>query len=181
MQRRHRAQRLGQWLPAGNGAGTFPRLRVVGDPREPPPQLDDGRQLAVLVEGGADRGGIGLGDDEHGGSMEHARRGRQAGAGHFESRRPRVRQVDAAALEQGCRSGPALPPASPPERGLVHRILQRAEQVLATLWSPAGRAEYCPLLSPGTGPAPAAPGDCPATLLPLSRTFHNFGLSDKNL
>jgi hypothetical protein len=40
-----------------------PRLRVVGDPREPPSQLDSGRQLSLLVEDGADRGSIGLGDN----------------------------------------------------------------------------------------------------------------------
>jgi hypothetical protein len=37
--------------------------------REQPTQLDGGRQLALLIEDGADRGGIGLGDDEHPKSM----------------------------------------------------------------------------------------------------------------
>jgi hypothetical protein len=38
---------------------------VVGDAREPPAQLDHGRQLATLPIDGADRSGISLGDDEH--------------------------------------------------------------------------------------------------------------------
>jgi hypothetical protein len=42
-----------------------PRFRVVSDPRKSPTQLDGGRQLSLLIEDGADRGGIGLGDDEH--------------------------------------------------------------------------------------------------------------------
>lgn len=78
----HRARRRGCRLPAGDGAGACPRLRVV-DPWETLPQLDDGRQLALLMEGGADRGGIRFGHDEHRRSMEHAARDRQA--------RPRAR------------------------------------------------------------------------------------------
>ena len=42
-----------------------PRLRVVGDAWEQAAQLDGGRQLASLIEGGADRGGFGIGDAEH--------------------------------------------------------------------------------------------------------------------
>jgi hypothetical protein len=42
-----------------------PRLPVVGDPRKSPTQFDGGRQLALLVEDGADCIGIGLGDEEH--------------------------------------------------------------------------------------------------------------------
>jgi hypothetical protein len=34
-----------------------------------PAQLDGGRQLLSLVEGGADRSGFSLSDDEHAGSM----------------------------------------------------------------------------------------------------------------
>jgi hypothetical protein len=37
--------------------------------REQATQFDGGRQLAVLLIGGADRGGGFLGDDEHEGSM----------------------------------------------------------------------------------------------------------------
>ena len=40
-------------------------MGVVGDAWEPASQLDHGRQLAALIESGADRGGIFLGDDEH--------------------------------------------------------------------------------------------------------------------
>jgi hypothetical protein len=36
----------------------------VSDAGEPPLQLDRGRQLAALLEDGADRGGIRLGDDK---------------------------------------------------------------------------------------------------------------------
>ena len=45
--------------------GRKPRFRVVNDPRKPPAQLNSSRQLSLLIEGGADRGGIGFGDDEH--------------------------------------------------------------------------------------------------------------------
>ena len=61
----HRPQRL----PAGDGAGALPRLLVVGDAGEQPPQLDRGRELAMLLEGGADRSGLSLTDDEHRWSM----------------------------------------------------------------------------------------------------------------
>jgi hypothetical protein len=43
----------------------LPRVRVVGDAGEPATQLDGGRQLALLIEGGPDRGGVFLGDSEH--------------------------------------------------------------------------------------------------------------------
>jgi hypothetical protein len=49
--------------------GALPRLRVVGDAQEPPPQFDRGRELATLLVDGADRSGIRLGDDEHAKSM----------------------------------------------------------------------------------------------------------------
>jgi len=78
VQRRHRTWRCGQGLPAGNGPGAGPRLFVVSDAGEPLPQLDDSRQLALLVEGCTDRGGVCFGHDEHRRSMEHACRGRQA-------------------------------------------------------------------------------------------------------
>ena len=63
----HRSQR--QRLPAGDGAGALPCLRVVGDAREALPQLDRGREFAPLLVDGADRSGIRLGDDEHRWSM----------------------------------------------------------------------------------------------------------------
>jgi hypothetical protein len=56
-------------LPVRDGADALPRLPVVGDAGEPPPQLDHGGQFAALLKGGADRGGISLGDDEHRWSM----------------------------------------------------------------------------------------------------------------
>ena len=68
-QPRHRAQLDWQRRPPGDAPSVCPRLRVVGDPREPPAQLDSSRQLSVLVEDSADRGSIGLGDNEHPGSM----------------------------------------------------------------------------------------------------------------
>jgi len=76
-QRHHRARRRRRRRPAGDGPGALSCLRVV-DPREPLPQLDDGRQLALLVESSTDRRGIGFGHDEHRRSMGHAPRGRQA-------------------------------------------------------------------------------------------------------
>jgi hypothetical protein len=45
------------------------RFLVVDDAREQPTQLDGGRQFALLLIDGADRGGIGLGDHEHPKSM----------------------------------------------------------------------------------------------------------------
>jgi hypothetical protein len=39
---------------AGDGAGALPRPRVVGDAREALPQLDRRRELAPLLEDGAD-------------------------------------------------------------------------------------------------------------------------------
>ena len=78
MQRHHRAQRRGRRLPAGDGPDAGPRLRVIGDAPKALPQLDDGRQLAFLVKGGADRGGIGFTYDEHDPSMDHVLLGRQA-------------------------------------------------------------------------------------------------------
>ena len=65
-----------QRLPAGDGPGALPRLRVVGDAGEPPAQLDRSRELAALLVDGADRSGIRLGDDEHRWSMGR-RGGRQ--------------------------------------------------------------------------------------------------------
>jgi hypothetical protein len=54
-----------QRLPSGNSSDVRPRLRVGGDPRKSPAQLDSSRQLAFLVEDGADCVGIGLGHEEH--------------------------------------------------------------------------------------------------------------------
>ena len=45
------------------------RLRVVGDAREPVPQLDRSRQLAALLVDGPDRSSLCLGDHEHHWSM----------------------------------------------------------------------------------------------------------------
>ena len=62
----HRAQLLGgQRLPTGDSASTRPRLHIVGDAREQPAQLDRGRHLATLNDGGMDRVSLGLGDDKH--------------------------------------------------------------------------------------------------------------------
>jgi hypothetical protein len=62
-QPRHRARLDGQRRPPGDAPGARSRFRVVGDPWELPAQLDSGRQLSLLIEDGADRVGIGLGDD----------------------------------------------------------------------------------------------------------------------
>jgi hypothetical protein len=62
-----RYRRRSDWLrrPPGDAPGEFPCLRIVGDPGEPPTQLDSGRQLSLLIEDRADRSGICLGDNEH--------------------------------------------------------------------------------------------------------------------
>jgi hypothetical protein len=64
-----RSQWRGQGCPASNDPGAFPSLRIVGHAGEQSAQLDCGRQLAATIEGGADRGGVGFGDNEHLGSM----------------------------------------------------------------------------------------------------------------
>ena len=61
--------RLGRLRPSNDAPDAGPRLRIVGDPAEPPAQLKRSRQLALLLEDGADRGGISLSDDEHPGNM----------------------------------------------------------------------------------------------------------------
>src|ERR1700751_4200729 len=52
-------------LPSDDRPDVCPCRRVVGDPVKPPAQLDCRRQLALLLADSADRGGVGLGDDEH--------------------------------------------------------------------------------------------------------------------
>jgi hypothetical protein len=54
-----------QRLPGGDGPSALPRLRIVGHSREQPAQLDGRSELAALVEGGADGGGLCLRDDGH--------------------------------------------------------------------------------------------------------------------
>src|SRR3954471_19068271 len=51
--------------PPGDDAHALAGLGVVGDQREVPAELDDGRQLAAFVIGAADRFGGGIVDDEH--------------------------------------------------------------------------------------------------------------------
>ena len=77
MQPDHRARWRRQRLPSGDGPDVRPRVRVVGDPRKSPAQLDSSRQLTLLAEDGADRVGIGLGDEEHPQSMTCAHHGWQ--------------------------------------------------------------------------------------------------------
>jgi hypothetical protein len=55
--------------PPDHPAGLFPRLCVVGGAGEQMARLDGGRRHATLIESGADRRGISLGDD----SLEGAR------------------------------------------------------------------------------------------------------------
>ena len=50
-----RARHHQQRLPAGDGPSALPRLHGASDQREQPAQFDRGRQLALLLEGGADR------------------------------------------------------------------------------------------------------------------------------
>jgi hypothetical protein len=65
----HGARWRRQRLPSGDSSDVRSCLGVVGDPRKSPAQLNSGRQLAVLVEDGADCIGIGLGYEEHPHSM----------------------------------------------------------------------------------------------------------------
>jgi hypothetical protein len=58
-----------QRRPTGDAPSAFPRLGVVGNPREPSAQLDSSRQLSFLREDSANCGSIGLGDNEHPDSM----------------------------------------------------------------------------------------------------------------
>jgi hypothetical protein len=67
-----------QRLPPGDGPGALSRLRVIGDVGEQPAQLNGGRQFALLLIGGADRGGGFLGNDKHGGQHGATGGGRQA-------------------------------------------------------------------------------------------------------
>jgi hypothetical protein len=68
-QPRHRTRLDWQRRPPGDAPSVCPCLRVVGDPREPPAQLDSSRELSLQIEDRADRGSIGLGDNEHPNSM----------------------------------------------------------------------------------------------------------------
>jgi hypothetical protein len=54
---------------AAASPGALPRLRVVRDAGEKPAQLDGGRELAALLEDGADCCSLCFGDGEHRGSM----------------------------------------------------------------------------------------------------------------
>ncbi len=168
MQRRHRTRRCGRRLPAGDGPDAGPRLRVVGDPREPPPQLDDGRQLALLVESGTDRGGIGLGDDEHGASMEHAHRGQQARRWSLRGQaRPRapdsVRRswsmgAGAARRCRPCHGSRAARAESGPSRAATSRASPRGSS--AACW----RGWIVPIVKSRRQPACRSVWHCPATL-----------------
>jgi hypothetical protein len=71
--------RLRRRLPAGDGPDMGPRHRVVGNAREQAAQFDRGGQLAFLLEEVADRGGNGVGDQEHGLKDAAALRAGQAG------------------------------------------------------------------------------------------------------
>ena len=57
-------------MPPGDGPSMLPRLRIASDAWEASSHLDRGRQAPLFLEDGADRGGIGFGDEEHGGSMD---------------------------------------------------------------------------------------------------------------
>ncbi len=65
-QRYHHSRRGRRWRPSGDAPGALPRLLVVGDAGEPAAQFNRGRKFTILLIGGADRGGIGFGDNKHG-------------------------------------------------------------------------------------------------------------------
>lgn len=52
-------------LPPGDNARAGPSVGIVGDAWEETTDLDGRRQLALLLVGGADRGGFGFTDTEH--------------------------------------------------------------------------------------------------------------------
>ena len=54
---------------SADSARAFPRRRGVSDAGEQPAKLHGGRQFASTIEGGADRRGLGLIDDEHAAGM----------------------------------------------------------------------------------------------------------------
>ena len=67
--RPHWARLDRQRRPPGDAPSAFPRLGVVGNPREPSAQLDGSRQLSFLSEDSANCGSVGFGDNEHPDSM----------------------------------------------------------------------------------------------------------------
>src|SRR4051794_23468502 len=94
-QRRYRGRRDRPRRPACDGPGALPRLLVVDDAGEPAAHLDGGRQLALLLIDGADRGGIGFGDDEHGGVDGRGRCAGQALSGKRKGRSKTARTLAA--------------------------------------------------------------------------------------
>jgi hypothetical protein len=84
------ARRHGERFPVSNGPDALPRLRSIGDAREQPAQFDGGRQLASLIEDGADCCGVCFADHEHPGSMgTHAAAGKWERRTQWERRTPR--------------------------------------------------------------------------------------------
>jgi len=152
--RRHRARCRCWRPPASDGPGACLRLCVVGDARKPPPQLGHGRQFAPLLEGGADRGGIGLGDDEHDQSIGRTQLGWQTRRGPLRARcsaagfwqqarsrwpcgrcracvRPRFAAPDGLQPSLG-RHGTGTGPVNPPGRRMRHglpRLKEDADHV----------------------------------------------------
>ncbi len=66
--------------PSRDDPHALPPPGVVGDQREVPPQLENSRQLALLVEHTADGLGSGFIDAEHGPTMQETTQRRQAKA-----------------------------------------------------------------------------------------------------
>jgi hypothetical protein len=62
----HSRYRLRHWLPSGYGSDVSTRLRIVSDAREETTQLNGGGQFALPLEDGADGGGNGFSNKEHG-------------------------------------------------------------------------------------------------------------------
>jgi hypothetical protein len=54
------------WLPPDDGSDAGARRLVGGNAFEEAAQFDSCCQLAALLVGGMDRGGLGFGDHEHG-------------------------------------------------------------------------------------------------------------------
>jgi hypothetical protein len=112
--------RGGQRRPAGYRPGALPRQHIVGDARKYPAQLDDGRHLPAPIEGSADRGGLRLGDGEHGGNhgkAGHRRQGARrqpAGAADSSTARPTLPTADIAQRLRAAATRPQRPPSAAP-------------------------------------------------------------------
>jgi hypothetical protein len=121
------------------------RVLVIGETWEQPTQLDNGRQLAVLLVGSADRGGGFLGHNEHAGRMgDTPGPGQVAGQSQADVALPDPmstqavrRVVPRPGFRPPCRpasSGISSDQESGPHQGTRHRV----QGAVATPYAPHG-------------------------------------------